>query len=228
MEKPGTSAFVRLREDERDARRELIVEAAKKLFSQKSFHEIGMRDIAVSLGVSPASIYRYFRSQDDLFVELLFQDMSNIEKVIEESFELDLISLDDVAKTIIDYLLENEATFQIMCHFMIKGEINDKTLKKYNAVQDFFLTLFDSAFEKAGTPVDNRLFFHAFFASIAGVVMSFRNYKRNDPEQAKEHMYNMSSLIAQSFDLSVEKAAREIEDKDALSKKSKKNVKKKS
>ncbi len=218
MEKTGTSAFVRLREDERDARRGLIVEAAKKLFNQKSFHEIGMRDIADSLGVSPASIYRYFRSQDDLFVELLFQDMSNIEKVIEDSFELDLISLEDVAKTIIDYLLENEATFQIMCHFMIKGEINDKTLKKYNAVQDFFLTLFDTAFEKVGTPVVNRLFFHAFFASIAGVVMSFRNYKGYDLGQAREHMYNLSSLIAQSFDLSVEKAAEEVTLKKGFSK----------
>jgi AcrR family transcriptional regulator len=222
MEKSGTSAFVKLREDERDARRALIVDAAKKLFSQKSFHEIGMRDIAVFLGVSPASIYRYFRSQDDLFVELLFQDMSEIEKVIDNSFRMDRISLEDVAKTIIDYLLDNEATFQIMCHFMVKGEIDDKTLKKYNAVQEFFLHLFDSAFEKAGTPVDNRLFFHAFFASIAGVVMSFRNYKRYNKKQAREHMYNLASLIAESFGLSVDKTAKEIKKKEVLAKKRKK------
>ncbi|MEZ4549072.1 MAG: helix-turn-helix domain-containing protein [Desulfobacterales bacterium] len=55
-------------------RKQLIIKAANGTFEEKSFHEIGMRDIAVKAGVSAASIYRYFPSRDDLFVEALIQE----------------------------------------------------------------------------------------------------------------------------------------------------------
>jgi AcrR family transcriptional regulator len=71
---------MKLREDEREVRKALIIGAAMKLFEEKSFHEIGMRDIAAEAGVSAASIYRYFPSRDDLFVEALIQDINSLKK----------------------------------------------------------------------------------------------------------------------------------------------------
>ncbi|MEZ4577106.1 MAG: helix-turn-helix domain-containing protein [Desulfobacterales bacterium] len=56
------------------------MKAANGTFEEKSFHEIGMRDIAVKAGVSAASIYRYFPSRDDSFVEALIQDTSTLLK----------------------------------------------------------------------------------------------------------------------------------------------------
>jgi DNA-binding transcriptional regulator YbjK len=40
------STFQKLRKEERETRKNLIVNAAMDLFSQKDFHKIGMRDIA--------------------------------------------------------------------------------------------------------------------------------------------------------------------------------------
>ncbi|OAO77506.1 helix-turn-helix domain-containing protein [Geobacillus sp. FSL K6-0789] len=60
--------FHDLKEQEREARKQLIIDAAIRLFSQKSISNVGMRDIAKEAGISPALIYRYFKDRDDLFV----------------------------------------------------------------------------------------------------------------------------------------------------------------
>ncbi len=78
------SAFNKLKENEREARRDIIINATLKLFEKKPFHEIGMRDIALEVDIAPASIYRYFPSRDELFVETLIQDIKKVEQQFEK------------------------------------------------------------------------------------------------------------------------------------------------
>lgn len=188
------STFMKLREDEREVRKQLIISAAMTLFDEKSFHEIGMRDIAAEAGVSAASIYRYFPSRDDLFVEALIQDINKIENELEERINAGG-SLDELAIAVVDYLIDNESTFQMMCHFMIRGEINERALKKFNAVQRYFLNMFDKAVSRAEGASNIRFFTHAFFASLAGVVLTFRNYPGRSHEERREYMHRLALLI---------------------------------
>jgi AcrR family transcriptional regulator len=192
---PDTSTFMKLREDEREIRKSLIMEAAMKLFDEKLFHEIGMRDIANEAGVSAATIYRYFPSRDDLFIEALIQDINNIEKVLEERLAQGRNSIEDLAVAAVDYLIDNEATFQMMCHFMIRGGINPRAMKKFNAVQVYFMNMFDEVVKKAEGGDNIRLFTEAFFASLTGVVMTFRNYPGRSKEEKREHMHKLALLI---------------------------------
>ncbi len=189
------STFMKLREDEREVRKSLIMEAAMKLFEEKLFHEIGMRDIAKEAGVSAATIYRYFPSRDDLFVEALIQDMNNIEKRLEQRLEEGTSAIEDLAIAVVDYLIDNEASFQMMCHFMIRGGINPRAMNKFNAVQVYFMNMFDEVVKKAGYRGDNRYFTQAFFASLAGVVMTFRNYPGRTKEERRKHMHTLAMLI---------------------------------
>ncbi|MFZ5570944.1 MAG: TetR/AcrR family transcriptional regulator [Thermodesulfobacteriota bacterium] len=186
---------MKLREDEREVRKSLIMEAAMKLFEEKLFHEIGMRDIAKEAGVSAATIYRYFPSRDDLFVEALIQDMNNIEKRLEDRLAEGKTAIEDLAITAVDYMIDNEASFQMMCHFMIRGGINPRAMNKFNAVQVYFMNMFDEVVKKAGYKGDNRYFTQAFFASLAGVVMTFRNYPGRTKEERREHMHTLALLI---------------------------------
>lgn len=188
------STFMKLREDEREVRKTLIIAAAMKLFEEKSFHEIGMRDIAAEAGVSAASIYRYFPSRDDLFVEALIQDINKIEQLLEKRLEQGS-GIEDLAVAVVDYLIDNEATFQMMCHFMIRGGINQRALKKFNAVQRYFLKMFDEVVKKAQGVESIRFFTHAFFASLAGVVMTFRNFPGRSMEERREYMHKLALLI---------------------------------
>ncbi len=186
---------MKLREDEREVRKSLIMEAAMTLFEEKLFHEIGMRDIAKEAGVSAATIYRYFPSRDDLFVEALIQDMNNIEKKLEERLAEGTSAIEDLAITAVDYMIDNEASFQMMCHFMIRGGINPRAMNKFNAVQVYFMNMFDEVVKKAGYAGDNRYFTQAFFASLAGVVMTFRNYPGRTKEERRKHMHTLALLI---------------------------------
>ena len=188
------STFMKLRQDEREVRKQLIISAAMTLFEERSFHEIGMRDIAAEAGVSAASIYRYFPSRDDLFVEALIQDINTIENELELRIEQGG-TLDELAIAVVDYLIDNESTFQMMCHFMIRGEINERALKKFNAVQRYFLNMFDNAVTRAEGVENIRFFTHAFFASLAGVVLTFRNYPGRSKEERRAYMHRLALLI---------------------------------
>ncbi len=188
------STFKQLREDEREVRKHLIIKAAMELFEEKSFHEIGMRDIAVKAGVSAASIYRYFPSRDDLFVEALMLDINTIEKRLRDRLAGGS-NIEDLSLAVVDYMVDNEAAFQMMCHFMIRGELNPQALKKFNAVQKYFLSMFDKVIRQTEGAENLRLNTQAFFASLAGVVLTFRNYPGRTAEEKRKAMHQLALLI---------------------------------
>lgn len=188
------STFEQLREDEREVRKQLIIKAAMELFEEKSFHEIGMRDIALKAGVSAASIYRYFPSRDDLFVEALIQDINIIEKRLQQRLE-NGSNIEELAVAVVDYLIDNEATFQMMVHFMIRGELNPQALKKFNSVQRYFLNMFENVVKQTEGSQQLRLNAQAFFASLAGVVLTFRNYPGRTAEEKRKSVHKLALMI---------------------------------
>lgn len=52
----------------RTERREQILEAAGRVFSQKGFHAANVSDVAAEAGVSQGTVYHYFDSKDALFM----------------------------------------------------------------------------------------------------------------------------------------------------------------
>jgi len=59
-------------------RKEQIIEAAKKVFAQKSFFEATVEDIARESGVKKATLYYYFESKLDIFIALIEEALSSI------------------------------------------------------------------------------------------------------------------------------------------------------
>jgi AcrR family transcriptional regulator len=55
---------------EREARRLAILEAARQLFVSEGYRRVSIRNIARRVEVSPAAIYGYFPSKDDIFFAL--------------------------------------------------------------------------------------------------------------------------------------------------------------
>ncbi|MCP4346227.1 MAG: TetR/AcrR family transcriptional regulator [Desulfobacterales bacterium] len=194
------SAFNKLKENEREARRDIIINATMKLFEKKPFHEIGMRDIALEVDIAPASIYRYFPSRDELFVETLIQDIKKVEYQFEKRIQEGNPTTKELAVSFVDYLLDHEATFQMMSHFMIKREIKPDTLEKYNIAQRYLLRMFDNVLAGGGAKGNVRFFSHAFFASIAGIVMTFRNYPGRGKEEIRKHMHRLALLTSSMFE----------------------------
>lgn len=193
------STFQKLRKEERETRKNLIVDAAMDLFSQKDFHKIGMRDIAKRAGISAAAIYRYFPSRDDVFVEALVRHMKVVEDLFEKNVAQRRTTLEELTMRSVDYLLENESVFQMMGHFMITGQIQPKALERYNAMQRNFLDILEKVNNQTDIGMNNRLVTHAIYASVTGVVMSFKNYPGRSPEEIKRHIYRLVRIISSVF-----------------------------
>lgn len=193
------STFQKLRKEERETRKNLIIEAALELFSQKEFHKIGMRDIAKRAGISAAAIYRYFPSRDDVFVEALVRHMQIVEKMYEKKLAAGQTSLEDLSMASVDYLLENEAVFQMMGHFMITGQIQPKAMERFNAMQRQFLTILEKINHQPDIGINNRLVTHAIYASMIGVVMVFKKYPGRSPEDIKRHIHRLARIVSNVF-----------------------------
>jgi AcrR family transcriptional regulator len=193
------STFQKLRKEERETRKNLIIDAAMDLFSQKDFHKIGMRDIAKRAGISAAAIYRYFPSRDDVFVEALVRHMQVVEELFEKSVEAGRTSLEELAMGSVEYLMENESVFQMMGHFMVTGQIQPKALDRYNAMQRHFLDILERVNSQTDIGNNNRLVTHAIYASVTGVVMAFKNYPGRSPEEIKRHIYRLVRIISSVF-----------------------------
>ena len=57
-----------------DARREMIVQAARDCFGRAGFHRATMQDVARAAGMSPGNIYRYFSSKEAVVEGMCQQD----------------------------------------------------------------------------------------------------------------------------------------------------------
>ena len=57
-------------ERDREAVRRSILDAARELFVSEGFHNVSIRKIAERIEYSPAAIYGYFPSKDDIFFDL--------------------------------------------------------------------------------------------------------------------------------------------------------------
>ncbi|GAB6095501.1 hypothetical protein JCM14469_17530 [Desulfatiferula olefinivorans] len=196
----ANSKFSKLKEGEREARKEILIDAALDLFNKKPFDEIGVRDIAAAVGVSPASMYRYFPSREDLFVEAFIKDLTTIEQWLEKTMEgPGEFTMESFATALVSHLLKSEPTFQMMSYLMIKGKMSPDLLKRYNEVQRSLLNKIDAVIEKAGFHTGNRLFSHVLYASLNGIMMTFRNYPGRSRADIEKHVHRLAAMLCKIF-----------------------------
>jgi AcrR family transcriptional regulator len=78
--------FKRLKNQEREARRKVIIDAARSVFGSKPYDRTSMQGIADQAGIAKSSIYNYFASQEALYVEVAFQDSNRLIDTLEKTW----------------------------------------------------------------------------------------------------------------------------------------------
>ena len=170
------SILIKLKEQERKRRQHIILNSTKSLFEKKTFDEINMREIADLIGISPASIYRFFSSRDELLCGILMKELGNIKKQVAQKVSGENFTVEDLALYIVDYLLDNEATFRILCYFYTESKINPKASKRFFNSMLASESIIETCMKKFGISGDPFISAYSFFASLTGVVMCFYNY----------------------------------------------------
>jgi len=85
--KEGASTFrVRTRLDRAERRRQLV-EIAEKIITEQGLHAATMKRIAAQAGISETQAYNYFRSREQLFVEMVRREFEKIRAARQEDIE---------------------------------------------------------------------------------------------------------------------------------------------
>jgi AcrR family transcriptional regulator len=90
-ETPVREAQVReapVRRRPRDRKAQLVA-AAARLFWEHGYHQVGMADIAGAVGIGASALYRHFRGKGDLLAAVLTESLTELERVLAGSTELD-------------------------------------------------------------------------------------------------------------------------------------------
>jgi len=186
-------SFGTLREQEREARRDIIVGAAERVFAQKPFDTVSIRDVAREAGISHASIYRYFPDQRALFVEAFLRGAEKLERLIDGASSG---GVESIAETYLRFLVDNDQYFRMMTHFMLDGSLSGEQLDRLNAAERMVLDRLEKVF---GSSKNARKLSHAFFAAMNGVLISFRNYPGRSRDEVIGHMIELGRIIALKF-----------------------------
>lgn len=73
----------------RDAKTNLILDSALKVFSEKGYHETRLEDVAAAAGFSKASLYNYYEDKEEIFLNILIRMHEKILDVLRKEIRED-------------------------------------------------------------------------------------------------------------------------------------------
>ncbi|MEW6530224.1 MAG: TetR/AcrR family transcriptional regulator [Thermodesulfobacteriota bacterium] len=196
----GKTAFAQLKEQEKATRRQLIIEAAQRVFAAKPFGKVSMREIANEANISAPSIYTYFPDQETLFVEAALTGIQAMieafAKAVEEERDA---GLEEVAAIFIRYLSEHDVYFRMMAHFVLHMQLTHESLERLTVAERKVLDIFELVLRRAGVKRNVRLLSHAFFATLNGILITFRRYPGRSEKEVLDHMMRLSRIVCTLF-----------------------------
>ncbi len=65
-----------------DEKLEEILEAASRVFSERDFHEVLIDEIAEAGGIGKGTVYRYFRTKEDLYFATILHGLDRLDGVL--------------------------------------------------------------------------------------------------------------------------------------------------
>lgn len=132
---PETSTPKRLSAEQR---RSSIIEAAKHLFARSGFHGVSIDEIVREVGVSPAILYRHFKSKEELY-EAVLHEFSCTRESYVETVVADDIGFEQVLRgmttVFVDSIVKHPDLLKMEMHSQLEGNI---------ASQEFFLNRWKS------------------------------------------------------------------------------------
>ncbi len=185
----GKDTLKGLREEERKTRKNLILDAAERVFSTKPFNAVSMQEIADEAGLAKSSIYTYFPTQESLFVEAAMRDAGMLFQEFDDILAAEKRpDLGRVINAFLDFFSARDAFFRMSAQFMLYGTISPESIERLNPVTRRMLDIFDRMFIRLDYRGDVRLLSHSLFAALSGILISYRKYPGRRENEIMGHM----------------------------------------
>jgi TetR/AcrR family fatty acid metabolism transcriptional regulator len=108
-------------------KRELIIEAAEKIFSEKGFFRAKVEEIAAEAGVGKGTVYEYFSSKEEVFKEMLLHISKDIRLKSKQSGDLAsaISRIEEIVEEHLNFILRHRSMARVMMqeHLTMTDEI---------------------------------------------------------------------------------------------------------
>jgi len=178
-------------------RKEDIIKIAAKLFSEKSFHDVKMDEIAEELGIAKGTIYLYFKSKEQLYLKILEDSHESIESILESEIANDdpsPIKLKKVLSIIFSFyrrnldvlkILSRDETHLIKEHFQFTELWRKRRLKLYEKI-------LEKGIKEGSFSIQNTTLTALIIFGLVRSVMFFYTTEK-DSSIIAEEVYNVIS-----------------------------------
>jgi AcrR family transcriptional regulator len=105
------------KEQEQEARKQFIIDAAVKIFSKDGFEPASMNEIAKEAGYTKKTLYQYFEDKADIFLSVLIQEYLKLYTTIIETEYKQTSGFDILRQGLYkqyEYYKNNSGTFRMM------------------------------------------------------------------------------------------------------------------
>lgn len=180
-----------------------IIKVTAKLFSQKSFHDVKMDEIAEELGIAKGTIYLYFKSKEKLYLEILEESYKAIEALLENEIvinEPSPVKLKKVLGIIFGFyrrnldvlkILSRDETHLIKEHFEFTEHWRLRRLKLYEKI-------LEKGIREGSFNVQNPRLTALIIFGLVRSVMFFYSTKKDTADLAEEVYHVITNGILNS------------------------------
>jgi AcrR family transcriptional regulator len=163
---------------EYEARREEILLAAERKFSQNGFFKTSMAEIAEAAQFAMGTVYRFFKSKEDIYISLVEAKVEELLRLMEEATQSRLSAREKVRAVIqvkLSFADQNRAFFRIYVsewsgfEWTVKSAFGERVWKRYLAQIDLVAKLIKEGIKTGEfrklNPKDTSLAFHGMLNS---------------------------------------------------------------
>lgn len=203
------------KEREKERRRQQIIVAAKRVFSEKGFNKATMEDIAKEAELSPGTLYLYFKNKEELYASLSLRILQYLHIRVTHVNKDTTLSPDQKVKALMEAMydvydfdpliiinmfhLQSSETLKNLSETLL-NEIKDLSQRSNGAIAKIF-----EEGIKTGLYVDRHPMAMAdiFWSMFSGVVLFEASKKIIDP--GKDYLKSTLTVAFEIFEQGIRK-----------------------
>jgi AcrR family transcriptional regulator len=143
------------------ARRQQILDAARRRFLRNGFHSTSMQDVIAEAGLSMGAVYRYFRSKNEIIAAIASSYATELRAVIGELATDPALGLDEVMERVVGLVDENTGpdgilrlAVQVWAEALRDPAVGAVAEEIYAAMRGNFVELAERAVDAGELPAD--------------------------------------------------------------------------
>jgi AcrR family transcriptional regulator len=175
----------------RDAKSGLILDAARKVFAEKGFHDTHLEEIAAAAGFSKAALYNYYSDKETIFLSLANRDFDHLLQQMKNNLHPEAKFIGEFEKmarivfsffgdhfafvlTTVNYRSTEKAKNEKIpdCHDTLSTQFN----KKFASVFDVFIQMIGDAKKKGEIDcnLDDQVISNYITSLVRGVILEWK------------------------------------------------------